>query len=257
MGSQVKKVILLILIISVIKAQWGHETATVIDKGRKEIGLFTPFKMGLQNGTELAVNKFILMPTVSIKQMLPSFNKWTIAQRFQLGYPSIGMKWLQSPLGKELGGPDMFALISPEFNIPQMISLYGELIATSGSAQKGRLTLNGGGGVALNGKNLSDDATIDLPIAYPRLSIYFNGLLLKLGGEYFREINEKLFYIIDYDMFLMPNGRGRYAFEHKGFLIWSKSKKFRMLFGYKLIAGEYPFGVQAHLLPVLDFQFGW
>ena len=55
----------------------------------------------------------------------------------------------------------------------------------------------------------------------------------------------------------MPNGRGRYAFEHKGILMLSKSKKFRMLFGYKLNAGEYPFGVQAHLLPVLDFQFGW
>ena len=45
MGNQVKKVILLILIISVSKAQWGHESAAVIDKGRKEIGLFSPFKM--------------------------------------------------------------------------------------------------------------------------------------------------------------------------------------------------------------------
>jgi len=29
------------------------------------------------------------------------------------------------------------------------------------------------------------------------------------------------------------------------------------LTGYKLIAGEYPFGSQAHLLPALDIQFGW
>ena len=55
--------------------------------------------------------------------------------------------------------------------------------------QKGRLTLNGGGGFSINGKNLSGDATIDLPIAYPRLSIYFNGFLFKLGGEYYRQIN--------------------------------------------------------------------
>ena len=96
-----------------------------------------------------------------------------------------------------------------------------------------------------------------MPIAYPRLSVYFNGLLLKLGGEYYRQINEKLFYVVDYDMFLMPNDKGRYAFEHKSALIWSKNKNFRVLLGYKLIAGEYPFGAQAHLLPSLDFQFGW
>ena len=167
------------------------------------------------------------------------------------------MKWLQSPLGNELGDPNMFALISPEFNIPQMISIYGELIATAGSNHKGRLTLNAGAGFSINGKSLSDEATIDLPIAYPRLSVYFNGLLLKLGGEYYRQINEKLFYVVDYDMFLMPNDRGRYAFEHKSALIWSKNKNFRVLLGYKLIAGEYPFGAQAHLLPSLDFQFGW
>ena len=58
-------------------------------------------------------------------------------------------------------------------------------------------------------------------------------------------------------MFVMPSGRGRYTFEHKMLLVWSKSQKFRFLFGYKLIAGEYPFGIQAHLLPALDIQFGW
>jgi len=55
----------------------------------------------------------------------------------------------------------------------------------------------------------------------------------------------------------MPGGRGRYTFEHKMLLVWSKSQKFRFLIGYKLIAGEYPFGAQAHLLPALDVQFGW
>ena len=252
-----KKIIFFLFIISVTNAQWEYETATIIDKGRKEIGIFSPFRVGLQNGMELSINKFIIMPTISIKQSRSSFNKWSMAQKLQLSYPSLGMKWLQSPLGNELGDPNMFALISPEFNIPQMISIYGELIATAGSNHKGRLTLNAGAGFSINGKSLSDEATIDLPIAYPRLSVYFNGLLLKLGGEYYRQINEKLFYVVDYDMFLMPNDKGRYAFEHKSALIWSKNKNFRVLLGYKLIAGEYPFGSQAHLLPSLDFQFGW
>jgi hypothetical protein len=87
--------------------------------------------------------------------------------------------------------------------------------------------------------------------------VYYNGILIKIGGEYFRQVKERWSYVIDYDMFLMPGGRGRFAFEQKGLLVWSKSKKFRLLVGYKLIAGEYPFGSQAHLLPALDLQFGW
>ena len=58
-------------------------------------------------------------------------------------------------------------------------------------------------------------------------------------------------------MFIMPNKDGRYAFEHKGLIVWTKNEKFRTLFGYKLFAGEYPFGSQAHLIPMLDLQFGW
>jgi hypothetical protein len=157
----------------------------------------------------------------------------------------------------KLGEPDKFALISPEFTIPQMISVYGELMGTTGAPSDGRLSINGGLGIGLNGKELAQRATVDLPIIYPRLSVYYNGILIKIGGEYFRQVKERWSYVIDYDMFLMPGGRGRFAFEQKGLLVWSKSKKFRLLVGYKLIAGEYPFGSQAHLLPALDLQFGW
>ena len=99
-----KKIIFFLFIISATNAQWEYETATIIDKGRKEIGIFSPFRVGLQNGMELSINKFIIMPTISIKQSRPPFNQWSMAQKLQLSYPSIGMKWLQSPLGKELGG---------------------------------------------------------------------------------------------------------------------------------------------------------
>ena len=61
-----KKIIFFLFIISVTNAQWEYETATIIDKGRKEIGIFSPFRVGLQNGMELSINKFIIMPTISI-----------------------------------------------------------------------------------------------------------------------------------------------------------------------------------------------
>ena len=245
-----------ILFFGILTAQWTGGSANLIEPGRKEIGLFSPIYIGLNNGKELSINKFLLMPNISLKEERALIGQWKMAQKFQIEYPTIGLKWLQSPLGMELGEPDMFALISPQFDIPQMVSAYAELIGTRGSEKIGRVTIRGGVALSL-GEKIAEDGTIDLPIIYPRLSVYYNGIAIKVGGEYYRQTKGRWSYLIDYDMFLMPGGRGRYSFEHKGMLIWSKSEKFRILTGYKLIAGEYPFGSQAHLLPALDIQFGW
>ncbi len=237
--------------------QLGNGSADLLSTGRREIGLFSPFRMGLNNGAEINVNKFLLFPSVSYKSEMSQFRRWKMAYRIQVAYPTMAMRWLQSPIGMKLGEPDMFALISPEFTIPQMASVYGELMGTIGTASDEQLSINGGISIGLNGKELVQRATVDLPIIYPRLSVYYNGILIKIGGEYYRKFKGRWSYIMDYDMFLMPGGDGRFAFEQKGLLIWTKSRKFKFLFGYKLVAGEYPYGSQAHLFPAMDFQFGW
>ena len=251
------KIVHLLFIFSFISAQWSSESAHLLEKNRKEVGLFTPFKMGMNNGSELSINKFLMMPSVSLKQEMIMYNSWKMARIFRIEYPTPGLKWLQSPLGLEMGAPNKFSLISTQFSIPQMLSFYTEIIGTKGSVKSGQLSLNAGIGVALNGKELSDDATIDLPIIYPRLSVYYNDFIIKSGGGYYRQLTDKLYYLIDYDMYLMPGGRGRYAFEQQGLAAWQNSNKFRLSFGYKLIAGEYPFGAQAHLFPTINIQFGW
>ena len=112
-------------------------------------------------------------------------------------------------------------------------------------------------GIALNTKDLSNDATIDLPIIYPRLSVYYNDFVIVSGAEYSRQISNRFYYLIDYDMYLMPGSAGRYAFEQQSLLVWHKSSRINLSFGYKLIAGEYPYGGQAHLLPNINLKFGW
>ncbi len=82
-------------------------------------------------------------------------------------------------------------------------------------------------------------------------------LSLNLAGNIIGSLQYSFYYLIDYDMYLMPGGRGRYAFEQQGLAVWQKSNTFRLSFGYKLIAGEYPFGAQAHFLPTINIQFGW
>ena len=254
-----RKIVKIILLLSCgwSNAQWEGKSATVLPNGRHEIGLFSPFKMGLRNTSEISVNKFLLMPSISYKSEMSQSGAWERAYRLQFTYPTLAMRWLQSPLGMKLGEPDKFALISPEFTIPHMLSFYGEIIGTKNLPGNGIITLYGGAGFALGTNKLENRATIDLPGFYPRLSVYYNGVVLKTGSEYLYQLGKSWSYIIDYDMFIMPNSDGRYAFEHKGLIVWAKNQKFRILFGYKLFAGEYPFGSQAHLIPMLDLQFGW
>lgn len=251
------KAIFFIFFTSYLSGQWSSGTTINMEKGRKEIGLLSPFRLALKNNLELEINKFFLMPSVSIMEERPMFRNWEMARTFRVEYPTLGMKWLQSPLGMEVGEPNMFALISPQFNIPQMVSMHVKWIGTKLLGNKKSITLKAGLGISLGGKNLSNDATIDLPIIYPRLSVYYNDYVFNFGGEYFQSIKNNLAYLIDYNMIFMPVEMGRYAFENTGVIAWTKSKRIRIHFGYKLIAGEYPYGPQAHLFPLLDFQFGW
>ena len=143
-----------------------------------------------------------------------------------------------------MGDPNMGALISPQFFIPHMLSFYVNAFGTKGSLKSGQLSLSSGLGLALNAKKLSDDATIEHPIIYTRLTVYLNGLIINFGGEYYRKLSKSINYLIDYKMYLMPGGRGRYSFEQQGLLMWQASSTFTFSFGYKLIAGEYPFGLK-------------
>ena len=251
------KIAQILFLFSFISAQWSSDSAYLLEKNRKEFGIFTPFKMGLNNGSELSVNKFLLMPSLSLKQEMSMYKSWKMARKFRVEYPTPGLKWLHSPLGGEMRDPKMFSLISTQFTIPHMLSFFTEFIGTKGSVKSGQLSLSVATGIALNTKDLSNDATIDLPIIYPRLSVYYNDFVIVSGAEYLRQISNRFYYLIDYDMYLMPGSAGRYAFEQQSLLVWHKSSRINLSFGYKLIAGEYPYGGQAHLLPNINLKFGW
>ena len=61
MNKKILKFAFSLLIMTAINAQWKSETAFTLEKGRKEISLFAPFRIGLLNSTELAINKFLLI----------------------------------------------------------------------------------------------------------------------------------------------------------------------------------------------------
>ena len=166
-----RKIVKIILLLSCgwSNAQWEGKSATVLPNGRHEIGLFSPFRMGLKNASEISVNKFLLMPSISFKSEISQSGVWEKAYRLQFTYPTLAMRWLQSPLGMKLGEPDKFALISPEFTIPQMLSFYGEIIGSKNLPGDGIITLYGGAGFALGANKLENRATI--AVSYTHLTL--------------------------------------------------------------------------------------
>ena len=84
-----------------------------------------------------------------------------------------------------------------------MIGLTNEILATR-SIAKGQLTGKAGLLLGLRGDDLDPLSTIDIPLVYPRLTIYYNGWGLRLGSDYVAPIKGRWSGFIDADAFLFP-----------------------------------------------------
>jgi hypothetical protein len=231
------------------------DSAKPLEKGEWEIGIIKPIRFGLGNGREIFTYKLLTlkMPNVSYKKLRWRKSDWDISTRHSLYYPTPFLKWLQSPLGMELGGPNMFALISPEFDIPHMVSIWNSVIATREIIENVHFTGIAEFGIAFGANELAKESTVDLPFIFTRLAVYYNGAVVKMGSSIHSKINKHWGYVVSGEAFLMPGAPGEFAFENTSQIEWERHSGFRVLFGYKLIYGEYPFGGQAHIFPAFDF----
>ena len=248
---------LILIFFGPIQAQgeWLSGTAHTLPKGRWEIGLFQPVRWGQGEDREISFFKLtiLLMPGVTVKQRWGQCNNWTISASHSLYYPT--------PLLKTMAKDGIGGMISPEFKIPHLLSLWNMVLASKPLPQNKILTTKVGFALAFGGTDLSKESTIDLPLVYHRLAVYYNGWLLRFGSDLNGQIGEKWSYLIDGDYILIPGMKGYFTLEHKGMLSWKKSSTFQVSIGYKLIFGLYPDGypnnniARFHALPLLDLQW--
>ena len=252
-----KRFYLILIFCGLIQAQgeWLSGTAHTLPKGRWETGLFQPVRWGQGEDREISFFKLttLLMPGVTIKQRWGQRNSWIISTSHSLYYPT--------PLLKTMAKGGTGGMISPEFEIPHLLSLWNMVLASKPLPQNKILTTKVGFTLAFGGTNLSKESTIDLPLVYHRLAVYYNGWLLRFGSDLNGQIGKKWSYLIDGDYILIPGMKGYFTLEHKGMLSWKKSSTFLVSIGYKLIYGLYPDGypnnniARFHALPLLDFQW--
>lgn len=231
---------------------WSIGTAYNLPQGRWEVGVFHPLRYGLSEIVELATHPilFFVMPNFSLKWSHNQTPEFAVATRHSLTYPTPLLRLSQI---EGTGG-----IISPEFYIPHMLEFYNELLYSKSISRYHLITGKIGFSLAAKSDELDERALIDYPMAYHRLLVYYYGYSLRFGIDMQGPISGKFNYLVDADIFYIPNVDYSFSFENKGMIHWRFSDYSELCFGYKLIYGEYPYGNEWNLfLPMIDFQLAW
>jgi hypothetical protein len=192
---------------------------------------------------------FFLMPQVSIKVGWGEYSGFRLSTEHRIFYPTQAMRLVTR---KGAGG-----LISPEFTIPQMLSLYNGFLVSFRPFKNAVLSSHAGIDFSTKFGSLDAFSTIDLPVIYPRLAVFYNNYEYDAGMDFRGKIISVLGWLFNVENFILCNTKQNWFLENKGALVYtSKKETFRLELGYKLCYGRYPYGPQWHLLPALDMVLG-
>jgi len=226
-------------------------TAYTVNKHRLEIGVFTGSRYGISDNLEVSTHSLIsfLAPRVTIKKRWGESAGFRFATEHGVFYPTMFMRMVT---GKGTGG-----LISPEFSIPQMLAVENRLLVSYKPLKNTILSAHLGIAFAIKSDRLDSRATIDLPVFYPRLAMFYNHPEFDLGADFRGMFSPRYGFRFGIENYLLPQTPENYFLENNGILTYtSKRQSFCFEAGYKLCYGRYPFGNQWHLLPLVAMMFG-
>ena len=149
-------------------------------------------------------------------------------------------------------------MISPDLEpIPRLLGLYTDLLMTRALFTSTYLSIKTGLSLGLSFSGLDQRTTIDLPLVYHRLGIFYNKWAVRFGADLAGNITKKLRYLVDADAHILPGFNGDLSLEHKGVLFWEINEHLRLLCGYKFVWARFPFGSQARILPYIPIIETW
>lgn len=233
------------------KNYWTDGTAYTVTKHRLEIGIFTGSRYGITDNLELSTHSLIsfLAPKLSIKKSWGEYAGFRFATEHGVFYPTMFMRLVTQ---KGTGG-----LISPEFSIPQMFAIDNRFLVSYRPLKNTILSAHAGIKFAIKFDNLDSRTTIDLPVFYPRLAMFYDHPEFDLGVDFQGQFSPRYGLIFNVENFVLPNTTENYFLENNGIVTYtSKKQSIRVEVGYKLCYGKYPFGTQWHLLPLIALIFG-
>lgn len=212
-------------------------------KGQAEIGVFAPLRIGISDSLEISTHPllFFAAPNVHLEWKHSPLLDFYWVSEHGIFYPTYLLRLLAR---KGIGG-----FISPEFDIPQMVSFYNGVVISKKITKTQRMSFSAGINVALSAGQPDSRTTIDLPFVYPRLTVFYSRYQLKAGMGFEGSFSSRWKYRFSLQGFFADD----YALENNAYVAWNSAGKMQLRVSYFLSYARYPFGVQAHLImPVLD-----
>ena len=233
------------------QSYWTGGTALTLPDNRFEVRLFGHSGYGITDRLEISAHPimFWLMPQVKVKYRWSGKEDLILTSEHELNYPTLLLNVLSR---KGIGG-----MISPEFNFPQMISLYNGLLVTKKISRNSLLTGKTGIIFAIRTGDIDERSTIDLPVIYPRFATYYHIPVINPGIDFRGKLFSSIGGQIAAECFIVPAADENFFFENKGLLTWTLKTSWQFLAGYRLCYGTYPFGSQWHLLPAFEVIAGF
>jgi len=236
---------------SLTKNYWTNGTAYTIPKNSWELGLLTASRYGISKNLEISAHPlmFFLMPQVQLKVGWGEYSGFQLATEHGIFYPTVFMRLVAR---EGTGG-----LISPEFTIPQMFAIYNRFLTSYRPFRDAILSAYAGIAFSFKFGPLNPQSTIDLPVIYPRLAVFYNQPEFDIGIDFRGKFVPRFGWLFSIKNFIVCGTPDNFFLENKGVLAYtSKKETLRVEAGYKLCFGRYPAGPQWHLLPAVDLVFG-
>jgi hypothetical protein len=223
------------------------EVADTLPAGAGEIGLFQPLRYGLTDSVEIIGHPLLSLvaPAVDFKVRWGSWGAWTFSSLSGISFPT----GLVSILACEGTG----CIYPADAEIPFLVGFKSELLASRRMDHELRWTFRIGGKSALAfGENTLP--SLDLPLAYTRFAHFRGNLALWAGIGFDGRIWGPLRFLLDADAWWVAESdpQAQFAFEQTGMVLWQVSQGFALQAGWMLIWGQYPFGDELRVLPLID-----
>jgi hypothetical protein len=235
---------------SALYSKWSSNTAVLMPKGKWESGIFQSFRYGINDKIELRSNALIfpVFPSAGMKVSLGGKNGYIFASEHAVSYPSLFLDLISF---KGTGG-----LISPQYEFPFILSVSNSLIISKHIGSSSIISIDAGIDLALRTSKPDYQATIDLPLIYPRMAHYYEGISINGSVSFKGTISKEFFYEENARLFIITRENDNLFAENNGMIMWVAGKSFRLKGGYSLSWGRYPFGNHFQLWPLIGMVFG-
>lgn len=224
-------------------------TAYTLPARRGGFSLLHTSRYGIGKRMELGFHPLLvfLSPDIELKWKHIETPGYTLSSFHSVNYPSLLMRTVQI---EGAGG-----FISREFDMPDMFAFQNGVMLSNELRKGHHLTGKALFEFSVHSSPPDERSTVDLPIVFPRSAVYYKDYGFIAGASFEGRLFGRFAYLATSDVYFFPKGGLDFFSESSLCLIWQTGRRFMLLGGAELTFGEYPFGTQWHLLPVLDFRW--